>query len=385
VSPASTTPSPAPANNVDIRAHPPSPKRLSRRVLMTGAGVLGLTVTLAVFAGLSDRPARADGVPEQGRASAASALPEGLASLPANYSTTLASPARDPGAPRDMLWGDAGPPEGFGEADLYLPDDSDWSDTGEETAYDYEYAAAPPPPKAEPAPAPLFFDKRATDSLTPAAAGKASATDPRPGAYRPPASPYELQAGTVIPAALVTAVNSDLPGKVIAQVTAPVYDSISGDHLLIPQGARLIGTYESEVLYGDTRVFLAWDRIIMPNGWSLDLGGMAATDPSGAAGISDRTDNHLGRLGGAIALSAVLSVIANEAESDNEAGFTRSLGDTAAQEAARTGGRIVDRELTIRPTLRVRPGAPVRVLVTHDLSLTPYDEERPMKTPYTEG
>jgi type IV secretion system protein VirB10 len=342
---------------------------------MTGAGVLGLTVTLAVFAGLSDRPARADGVPEQGRASAASALPEGLASLPADYSTTLAPPARDPGAPRDMLWGDAGPPEGFGEADLYLPDDSNWSDTGEAAAYDYEYeySAAPPPPKAEPAPAPLFFDKRATDSLKSEGTTRTASTKPAPGAYRPPASPYELQAGTVIPAALVTAINSDLPGKVIAQVTAPVYDSVTGDHLLIPQGARLIGTYESEVLYGDTRVFLAWDRIIMPNGWSLDLGGMAATDPSGAAGISDRTDNHLGRLGGAIALSAVLSVIANEAESDNEAGFTRSLGDAAAQEAARTGGRIVDRELTIRPTLRVRPGAPVRVLVTTDLSLGPYE------------
>ena len=177
----------------------------------------------------------------------------------------------------------------------------------------------------------------------------------------------------MIPAALVTAVNSDLPGRVIAQVTAPVYDSVTGRHLLIPQGARLIGTYESEVLYGDTRVFLGWDRIIMPNGWSLDLGGMAATDPGGAAGVSDKTDNHLGRLGGAIALSAVLSIVANEAESDDEQGFGRSLGDAAAQEAARTGGRIVDRELNVRPTLRVRPGAPVRVLVTHDLTLSPYD------------
>jgi type IV secretion system protein TrbI len=365
-------PSPPPANPVDIRAHPPSPKRLSRRVLMTGAGVFGTIVVFAVLTGLSERTANAGPAATEPRAVATSNLPEGLASMPADYSKTLALPARDPDEPRDMLWGDAGPPEGFGlEDDLYLPEDSGWTDEPEGTGYQDTYRSEPPAQRAE-APAPLFFEQRPQTArpLT----HQVTSTDEAPGAYRPPASPYELQAGTVIPAALVTAVNSDLPGKVIAQVTAPVYDSVTGDHLLIPQGARLIGTYESEVLYGDTRVFLGWDRIIMPNGWSLDLGGMAATDPSGAAGISDKTDNHLGRLGGAIALSAVLSIVANEAESDDDQGFTRSLGDAAAQEAARTGGRIVDRELTIRPTLRVRPGAPVRVLVTMDMTLRPYKD-----------
>lgn len=365
-------PSPQTANSVDIRAQPPSPKRLSRRVLMTGAGVFGTIVVFAVLTGLSDRPANAGPAGTEPRAVATNNLPERLASMPADYSKTLALPARDPNAPRDMLWGDAGPPEGFGlEDDLYLPDDSDWSDMPAETEYQATYRSEPTTQRVE-APAPLFFEQRPQTArpLT----HQVTLKDEAPGAYRPPASPYELQAGTVIPAALVTAVNSDLPGKVIAQVTAPVYDSVTGDHLLIPQGARLIGTYESEVLYGDTRVFLSWDRIIMPNGWSLDLGGMAATDPSGASGISDKTDNHLGRLGGAIALSAVLSIVANEAESDDEQGFTRSLGDAAAQEAARTGGRIVDREITIRPTLRVRPGAPVRVLVTTDLTLSPYED-----------
>ncbi len=360
--------SPQSASPVDIRARAPSPKRLSRRVLMTGAGVFGAAVVFAVLTGLSDRPANAGPAAPDPRAVATANLPEGLASMPADYSKTLALPARDPNAPRDMLWGDAGPPEWFGlEEDLYLPEDSGWSDMPEEESYETTPEPAPATYRAE-APAPLFFEQRSEP------ASAANLKGDAPGTYRPPATPYELQAGTVIPAALVTAVNSDLPGKVIAQVTAPVYDSVTGDHLLIPQGARLIGTYESEVLYGDTRVFLGWDRIIMPNGWSLDLGGMAATDPSGAAGISDKTDNHLGRLGGAIALSAVLSIVANEAESDDDQGFTRSLGDAAAQEAARTGGRIVDRELTIRPTLRVRPGAPLRVLVTSDLTLSPYDE-----------
>ena len=186
----------------------------------------------------------------------------------------------------------------------------------------------------------------------------------------PPRSPFELQAGAVIPAALVTAVNSDLPGRVIAQVTAPVYDSVTGDHLLIPQGARLIGTYDSANVYGDTRVMLVWNRIIMPNGWSLQLGGMEATDPSGAAGLPARTDNHLDRLAGAIGISAVLSILANEAEDTRKGeSLTQSVGDAAAQEASRVGGKIVDRELNVRPTLRVRPGAPVRVLVSRDIQL----------------
>jgi type IV secretion system protein VirB10 len=198
-----------------------------------------------------------------------------------------------------------------------------------------------------------------------------SSADVLDSPYIAPRSPFELQAGAVIPAAL----NSDLPGRVIAQVTAPVYDSVTGDYLLIPQGARLIGTYDSANVYGDNRVFLVWNRIIMPNGWSLQLAGMEATDPTGAAGLSDRTDNHLDRLGGAIGLSAVLSILANEAEdTSDDRSLTQSVGDAAAQEAARVGGRIIHRQLNVRPTLRVRPGTPVRVLVTRDIQLRPYRE-----------
>jgi type IV secretion system protein VirB10 len=176
----------------------------------------------------------------------------------------------------------------------------------------------------------------------------------------------------VIPAALVTALNSDLPGRVIAQVTAPVYDSVSGNYLLIPQGARLIGTYDNGTSYGDQRLLLVWNRLILPNGWSVNLQGMEASDPSGASGLRDRTDNHLGRLAGAIGLSAIISVIANESEDSEGGSLTQSVGDAAAQQAAQTGARIVDRELTVRPTLRAREGAPVRVLVTQDIRLRPY-------------
>jgi type IV secretory pathway VirB10-like protein len=188
----------------------------------------------------------------------------------------------------------------------------------------------------------------------------------------PPRSRYVLQAGHFIPAALVTGLNSDLAGQVIAQVTAPVFDSVSGQHLLVPQGSRLIGRYDNGVRYGDGRLFLIWTRLILPNGWSIDLQEMAATDPSGASGLHDRTDHHFDRLAAAIGLSAIISVIANESEDDDQSALAQSVGDAAAQQAAQTGGRIVDRELNVRPSLTIRPGAPVRVLVTRDIILRRY-------------
>src|SRR5690606_5259665 len=155
-----------------------------------------------------------------------------------------------------------------------------------------------------------------------------------------PRSRFELQAGHVIPAALVTGLNSDLPGRVIAQVTAPVFDSVTGDYLLIPQGSRLIGTYDNGVTYGDRRLLLVWNRIIFPIGWCMNLREMNATHPSGASGLRDRTDNHLDRLAGAIGLSSIISVIANESEDDEDEGsLAQSVGDAAAQQAAQTGGR----------------------------------------------
>ena len=125
--------------------------------------------------------------------------------------------------------------------------------------------------------------------------------------------------------------------------------------------------------YGEERVVLVWNRLILPDGWSINLGEMSGTDASGATGLGDRVDNHIDRLAVAIGLSAIVSVIAHAAEEeDDDASLSQSLGDSAAQQAAATGGRIVDRELSVRPTLRVRAGAPVRVLVTEDIALRPY-------------
>ena len=165
--------------------------------------------------------------------------------------------------------------------------------------------------------------------------------------------------------------------RVIAQVTAPVYDSVTGVHLLIPQGARLLGAYDNGVRYGDHRIVLVWTRLILPNGWSINLRQMNASDPTGAAGLTDATDNHLGGLAGAVGLSAIISVIANQSEDDHQTdgSLAQNVGDAAAQQAAQTGSQIVQRELTVHPTLRVRPGANVRVLVTRDIQLRPYPSQ----------
>lgn len=371
---------------VRLRAHPPSPKRLSRKVLMAGTGAIGLVIAFALVTGLSPRSEAASPRSETAPPAAA-ALPEGLSRLPARYeSGALTQYNSQAEEPYDRLWGPDGPPEhldldpeGYEDA-LSLPEGSDWGAQDlQEQASTVQAGTVQAGLARGSAPAELFFKRR-----EPAAAfavnAEAASVNASAQAYLtatpgpPPGPPYLIQSGSVIPAALLTAVNSDLPGRVIAQVSGPVYDSVTGDHLLIPQGARLIGSYASENSYGDTRVFLSWDRLLMPDGVSLELAQMAATDAAGAAGLGAKVDNHLGRVGGAIAVSAVLSILANEAEDKNDQGFTRSLGDAAAQEAARTGSRIVDRELNLRPTLRVPAGAPVRVLVTDDILLKPYTE-----------
>ena len=372
---------------VRLRAHPPSPKRLSRKVLLAGAGCIGAVIAFALVNGLSPR-SEAASLRTETAPPAVPALPEGLSQLPARYEAGGLTPASAPRQePYDRLWGPGGPPEhldldseGYEEA-VSLPEGSPWERPAPQAPV-YKAQAAPAP---EPLQAELFF-KRREPTLTvartaqPASGGGGEGTMVSETSYLtatsgpPPGPPYLIQSGSLIPAALLTAVNSDLPGRVIAQVSAPVYDSRTGDHLLIPQGARLIGTYESENSYGDTRVFLSWDRLLMPSGASLSLIRMAATDAGGSAGLAAKIDNHLGRVGGAIAVSAVLSILANEAEDNNDQGFTRSLGDAAAQEASRTGSRLVDRELNLRPTLRVPAGAPVRVLVTDDILLNPYTE-----------
>jgi type IV secretion system protein VirB10 len=186
------------------------------------------------------------------------------------------------------------------------------------------------------------------------------------------ASPYVVQAGTVIPAALITGIRSDLPGQITAQVTEAVYDSPTGKYLLIPQGAKLIGQYDSSVAFGQSRVLLVWTRIIMPDGNSIVLERQPGADTQGYAGLEDEVDNHWGMLFKAAVLSTLLSVGAEAGTSQDENNLVQAIRSGASNSISQTGQQIVQRQLNIQPTLTIRPGFPVRVIVTRDLVLAPY-------------
>lgn len=186
-----------------------------------------------------------------------------------------------------------------------------------------------------------------------------------------PASPYILQAGAVIPAALITGIRSDLPGQITAQVTQHVYDSPTGALLLIPQGSRLIGEYDAGVTFGQRRVLLVWNRLILPNGRSIVLERQRGADVSGYAGLEDGVDYHWWDLMKATGLSTLLAVGAELATSDEDR-LVRAIRDGAQDTVNQAGQQIVQRQLQVAPTLTIRPGFPVRVIVARDLVLEPY-------------
>ncbi|WP_243405212.1 TrbI/VirB10 family protein [Pelagivirga sediminicola] len=187
----------------------------------------------------------------------------------------------------------------------------------------------------------------------------------------PPASPFVLQAGSVIPAALITGIRSDLPGQITAQVTQHIYDSPTGSMVLIPQGTRIIGEYSNDVTFGDRRVLLVWNRLIFPNGRSIVLERQPGADTQGYAGLEDGVDYHWWDLAKAAGLSTLLSVGA-ELTMDDDDRLIQAIRNGAQDTINDAGQQIVQRQLQVAPTLTIRPGFPVRVIVTRDLILEPY-------------
>ena len=182
------------------------------------------------------------------------------------------------------------------------------------------------------------------------------------------AGSHILQAGSIIPAALITGIRSDLPGQVTAQVTEPVYDSVTGRILLIPQGARLIGDYDADIASGQRRILLAWNRLILPDGRSIVLERQPAGDASGYAGLEDGVNFHWGNVLRAALVSTLLGV-GSELGSGSDNDLARAVRRGTQDSVGRAGEQVVSRELGVRPTLTIRPGFPVRVLVTRDLNL----------------
>lgn len=195
------------------------------------------------------------------------------------------------------------------------------------------------------------------------------------GSLQVPASPYTVMAGTIIPAALVTGINSDLPGQIIAEVTQPVYDTATGHYLLIPQGSRLIGRYDSQVAFGQQRVLLVWLRLVLPDTSSIALDKLPGIDPAGYAGLEDGVDWHWGRVLAGAALSTLLGVgselaVSNQGSANGNTVI--ALRDSSQDTANQVGQEITRRDLSIQPTLTVRPGFQVNVMVNKDLVLRPY-------------
>ncbi|MBB4955997.1 type IV secretion system protein VirB10 [Agrobacterium vitis] len=187
-----------------------------------------------------------------------------------------------------------------------------------------------------------------------------------------PASPNVLQAGAVIAAALITGIRSDLPGQITAQVTENIYDSPTGKILLIPQGTRVVGQYDNGVGFGQKRILLVWNRLIFPNGRSIVLERQPGADAEGYAGLQDGVDYHWGELFKAAALSTLLSIGSQMGSSSDESEIARALRQGASDSVSQVGRQVVGRQLDIAPTLTIRPGFPVRVIVTRDLVLEPY-------------
>ncbi|MEI9850169.1 MAG: TrbI/VirB10 family protein [Sphingomonas sp.] len=198
-----------------------------------------------------------------------------------------------------------------------------------------------------------------------------SGSDVNPHTLVPAASPNMLSAGSIIAASLITGLNSDLPGLVTAQVTENAYDSVTGRTLLIPQGSRLVGSYDSVVAFGQQRALVVWQRVILPDGSSVRIDNWLASDLQGYAGLADRIDRHTWQLLKGVALSTLLGV-GTEIDFAGESDLVEAIRESAQQSGARAGDQLVRKNLDVKPTIRVRPGWPLTVVVNKDLVLPPW-------------
>ena len=388
---------------VALRAQPRPVTRLNRRTLALLTGGLSVAVLGAMIWSL--QPHRRGGGEQTelfnvDRVSKS----EGLGQLPSDYSKLQKVPVLGPPLP-----GDLGPAIVKSQQPVYGPPGHDPEDTlrkeAEAAAASSVFfrsanqrGAAVPAGQGAAAPSALAaglagFDPLAAGPASTAAQPsdptvvqnrqeqkegfqKARTTETRnSGNLQMPASPYQVMAGTVIAAALVTGIKSDLPGDVIATVTEPVYDTATGKFLLIPQGSRILGKYNSQVSSGQSRVQMVWNRVILPDTSSLSLDNLVGTDPAGYSGLEDSVDRHWGRILAGAALTTLLGVGAELAAPENRQDGNRIViaGRDSVQDSVNQIGQEMNRRnMNIQPTLTARPGLPVRVLVNRDLVLRPY-------------
>ena len=404
--PEATSPSKVATDTLSLRARPPRVVRF-RRGLMIGAvavGALGLS-GLAWIA-LSPRALQMAKTPDDQTTADRRAPAEVVSQLPSDYAQAGAAPRLGPPLPGDLGRAviDQQRRDGVGVGG-YGADASSARPTPAQQAVEAERqrragqarqareagvmvqvasrtdaaiaASDLGDPSAVPtAPVPTaaaIRDPNGQDQKAAFMGGNPRAGDIyNPHQLETPRSPYQVMAGGVIAASLITGLNSDLPGLVIAQVTENVFDSATGRFLLIPQGSRLIGSYDSVVAFGQRRALLVWQRIILPDGASIQLDNLPATDAAGYAGLSDQVDFHTWRLLKGVALSTLLGVGTELNLGDGESDLVRAIRQSTQQSASQAGQQIVGKQLDVQPTLRIRPGWPLRVIVHKDLILRPW-------------
>lgn len=365
-----------------LRSDRPAVTRLSRKVLLGLGGVAAVAIAGALFFAL--RPHDTGGGSELYN-TANRSTPEGLSFLPRDYTgLPHAAPRLGPPLPGDlgkpMLNAGVAPP---GMSSALTPEQQRVLQEQEAARTSHLFTSTNSAVTALSSPSASV----ASTATTPASAATSDTSGDHKLAFlsqpvdrqtQSPdrltglASPDVVLAGSIIPAALITGLRSDLPGEITAQVTQDVFDTPTGKILLIPQGSKLVGQYDAQITFGQPRALLVWNRLFLPNGKSIILERQPGTDPEGYAGLEDEVDNHWGTLFEAAILSTVLSVGSEAGTSDSENNLAQAIRQGASQSFNQTGEQVVGRSLNVQPTITIRPGFPVNVLVTHDLVLEPY-------------
>ena len=369
-----------PAHEMRLRARRSPVTRLSRRVLITIGAVASVGIGGALFLALQPQGKRTG---SELYSTDNRNPPDGLAVLPKDY-TGLPPSVPKLGPP---LPGDLGRPilnAGAPAPSMADPNQQRAAQEQEAALTSHLFATTaigpivpaalklPTSPAPSNAPASSSSDLTSQDHKLAFLNGNVDRRTVSPDRVEAPASPYVLQAGSVISGALLTGLRSDLPGQVTAQVTEDVFDSPTGRFLLIPQGAKLIGQYDAQIAFGQSRALLVWNRLIMPNGRSIVLERQPGADTEGYAGLEDQVDYHWGILFKAALLSTVLSVGSEVGISNNGNSLVQAIQQGASQGVNQVGQQVVSRSLNVQPTITIRPGFPVRVIVNRDLVLEPY-------------
>ncbi|WEQ52526.1 TrbI/VirB10 family protein [Komagataeibacter oboediens] len=374
----SSPPHPSPPPDLRLRAERPRVVRLSRTVVWALGGGGMLAIGLALGYALENSSHKAPLAASQDTDVRPSA--DGLAGLPSDY-VGSGVPKLGPALPGDLghtiLKAEEQGKVASGGEDRRAAQEVEaaiasklFVQTGERDRVGTQAAAPVSGASTSPGPAAPATDAQSGNRAF--LAGQPDRATLSPDRIAPPASPYILQAGTVIAGALNTKISSDLPGQITGHVTQNVYDSPTGRYLLIPQGSTLFGAYNSGISFGQQRTQIIWTRLIYPNGESLVLEKLPGGDAIGQSGLSDEVNNHWGQLFKAALVTTLLSVGSEAGTSWNENNLMQAIRSGASNGFSMVGNRLIDRSLNVQPTLTDRPGLPFTLILNRDLILKPW-------------